>query len=322
MAKRRRIIVRRLVIVLTVLVLLTMAFIYLWPLGETSLSTSHPQTLTYAESVANIAAVQANEANIDVRPECRTQFLTHGSATAKMIVMFHGVGACPVQFAAMGTYFYNRGYNVYIPRAPHYGLTSNRDHGKVTAQELVSYTDSSVTIGTGLGTEHDVIGISGGGVLATWAAEYRPDAVDRLEVLSPFYAPSKSAVPFFERRFLSVLYGLGILPDSFNSAKSTALSFHALGQYMRLTANFKSDPVNTNLKSITSVTAPGDMAIDHEPARTIPQHIATTNNLTLNLPLLPVSWGLGHDIATAEPNRDINGHSTDLYPIYFTGLEN
>jgi pimeloyl-ACP methyl ester carboxylesterase len=307
-------------VVLALLVVLA-GFIYLWPLQTHSLQTAHPASLTYDQAVERIQSLRQQDGQAGARAECRTGFYTHGQATARVVVMFHGVGECPQQFDAMGRSFYDQGYNVFIPRAPHFGLADNRQHGRVTAQELVGFADNAVTIGTGLGQEVSLIGLSGGGVLATWAAEYRPDAVSRVEVLSPFYAPSTSQVPLWQRRFLSVLYGYGLLPDGFNSPSPNALSYHALGQYLRIVDNLKSKPVNPKLRTVASVVSAGDNAIDHDLARRIPAHLATTNGLNLTLYNPPAEWHLGHDIAKAEPNADINGHSQDLYPIYLRLLE-
>ncbi len=295
--------------------LVAVGFIYLWPLGTPSLQTAHSAQLTYDQSIGRVQALRQVDEQVGARAECKTGFYTHGHKTAKAIVMFHGVGECPLQFDAMGRYFYEQGYNVLIPRAPHFGLPDNREHGKVTAQELVTFADSSVTVGTGLGDELSLIGLSGGGVLATWAAEYRSDAVSRVEVLAPFYAPSATQAPVWQRRFLTVLYGYGILPDQFNSSSPGALSYHAMGQYMRIVGNLKA-PHNPSLRSVAAVVSSGDDAIDHTLARQIPSKLAAANSLNLAFYTPPAEWGLGHDIAKGEPSADINGHSRDLYPIY------
>ncbi|HSX01601.1 MAG TPA: alpha/beta hydrolase [Candidatus Saccharimonas sp.] len=292
--------------------------VYLYPLNSASLRTHHDTVLSYDESVSKVEGLVAADESAGARDECRTRFYNHGKKTGRAIVMFHGVGECPQQFEAMGQYFYAQGYNVLIPRAPHFGLADNRLHGQATAQELVAYADQSVTTASGLGDELQVIGLSGGGVLATWTAEYRTDVVSRVEVLSPFYEPSVSLVPIWQRRILDVLYGYGILPDGFSD---TGLSYHALGQYGRIVANFKANPTNSGLKSVATVISHGDGAIDHDLAQSIPSHLAAVNHLSVRLYMPPAEWGLGHDIAKAEPNHDINGHSQDLYPRYFDLLQ-
>lgn len=296
------------------LALLLVGFIYLWPLQTKSLQTAQAQTLSFEQATAKVASLREQEKASGVRPECLTTAYTQNSKAAKSIVMFHGTGACPQQFDALGRYFFERGYNVLVARSPHYGMADNKEHGKATAQELTAFASQSVDIAAGLGEEVGVTGLSGGAVLATWASEYRTDQVERLLAISPFYSPSTTEVPAWQHRILAVGFGYGIIPDQFS--EPWGLSYHALGQYLRITANLKDQPVNKNLKSVDSVISYGDTAIDRQLAESVPAKIAATNQLSYYPSYPPAEWNLGHDIVGTVNNKDISNRQNDLYPLY------
>jgi esterase/lipase len=76
---------------------------------------------TYADAVARIQAFQARE-GAEVNPLCRTALLTHGQWVERAITFLHGFTSCPKQFDQLGQRFFERGYNVFIPREPNHGL--------------------------------------------------------------------------------------------------------------------------------------------------------------------------------------------------------
>lgn len=62
----------------------------------------------------------------------------------------------------------------------------------MTSAELTEHVDTCIDIAAGLGDEVWVVGLSAGGVLASWAAATRPE-IRRAAVASPFVAPK--AIP-------------------------------------------------------------------------------------------------------------------------------
>jgi carboxylesterase len=125
----------------------------------------------YDDSVGVISSSIANEP-ADVNPTCNPILLTHGEKTEHVIVFFHGFTSCPGQFLELGERFYDLGYNVYIPRAPFHGLKDKRTFAldNLTAEKYTAYAERAVSVAGGLGTHVTVMGISGGGVLASWIA--------------------------------------------------------------------------------------------------------------------------------------------------------
>ena len=147
---------------------------------------SHPQLKTnYDAVVSEISQIQKQEIP-EINPLCSTQLLTHGKKTAKVIVFLHGYTNCPQQISVLGSKFFDLGYNVYVPRQPHHGLKDRltTDIQFLTAEEMVKFTDEILDQAHGLGTEVILVGLSGGGTMAAWAAQNRPD-LDRAVIVAP-----------------------------------------------------------------------------------------------------------------------------------------
>jgi len=309
-------------IILT-LVLLIVAAIYFWPLKSKHLQTGAPASVNYTQAIKQHAAIIQEEKDASVLDDCTSKLYTHNKRTDKTVVMLHGVTACPKQYEGLAATFFEAGYNVYVPRAPHHGFSDNKRHGEVRASELVDYVNQSVTLATGLGDEVGVVGLSGGGMLATWAAEYRPE-ITRALILSPFYEPAAAQAPKWQLPFLNVLYGFHILPDQFTvpaTADGAAFSYSALANYNIVTKNLKSNPDNVSLKSLAVMMSEDDDQIDLDLARSIPKTIADANqSMFFSTTDLPADWKLGHDIASLD-NKNVAARSDQLFDLYLTAYE-
>jgi len=146
--------------------------------GELDAYTRDP-VRDYDSAIARFAQVQAREeADQALNPVCHSKLLTHGRKVERAIVLMHGMTNCPQQFVDFAPLFYERGYNVLIPRMSHNGL-ANRDTDAlkyVTAEELRDCSNNMVDIARGLGEHVTYAGISMGGVTATWVAHAAPDS--------------------------------------------------------------------------------------------------------------------------------------------------
>ncbi|MCL4300071.1 MAG: alpha/beta fold hydrolase [Anaerolineae bacterium] len=174
------------VILIIALLLLAVVILRLPPHPKSLVSKPRPAQ-NYEEAIKRVEALQ----NLDtpaVNPVCRTLLLTHQQKVERVIVLLHGYTNCPQQFRHLGTKFFELGYNVLIPRAPHNGLADRltQDQAKLTAEELVALTDEAVDIAQGLGEHVTVAGLSMGGVMAGWAAQYRRD-IDQAVLISPTF---------------------------------------------------------------------------------------------------------------------------------------
>lgn len=167
------------------------------PLNTSSLFSNPNPISSHELAIAKIQELKLLD-TADINPVCHTIFMDHGRKTEKVLVIFHGYTNCPKQFEKLGQMFYDRGFNVFIPRIPHHGL-SNRltnDLSNLTAEELAQFSDQSIDIAQGLGDNVYVTGISAGGVMAAWAAQFRD--VKKAIPIAPIFAysyPKSTALP-------------------------------------------------------------------------------------------------------------------------------
>jgi pimeloyl-ACP methyl ester carboxylesterase len=147
-------------------------------------STPHPAG-DYDEALARFATMQALDGP-EINPVCRSTLLTHDERTEQVIVLVHGITNCPRQFVRLAPLFFDRGYNVLIPRIPWNGFAdqSGTAMEHLTAPDLRAFSDEIVDIAGGLGEHSTVLGLSGGGVVAAWIAQCRSD-VERVVVIAP-----------------------------------------------------------------------------------------------------------------------------------------
>jgi pimeloyl-ACP methyl ester carboxylesterase len=169
-------------------VLLLLFLLLLLP-SDTRKLTSHPRpVVSYDEALRRIQAIQAGQ-DPAINPACSLQFMTHGQRVKRAIVFAHGFTNCAKQFQALGEAFYKLGYNVLIPLLPHHGLADRltTEQGRINARELAEYADMVVDIAQGLGEQVVLAGLSGGGVVTAWAAQYRDD-LDLAVLISPAFS--------------------------------------------------------------------------------------------------------------------------------------
>lgn len=293
----------------------------LWPVRKKSLQTPRKEQFSFLSAQAKVAEIDRQEKAAGVKAGCYSKLYVHPQPTAKAVLMIQGVAACPTQFSNLAQYFYDRGYNVYVPLTPHDGMTDNLEHAKVSTQELVDYTNTSVNITDALGSQVGVIGLSGGGNLATWASQYRPE-VKRLLALSPFYEPSSTQSPKWQIRPLLVFYGNNLLPDKLNKPDDPqhALSYWALAKYVTVFKNLPKSAKNTGLQHVAVVMADDDGLIDQPLALKTLGGIAGANHISLERYQVPTSYQLGHDIISPD-NSYVVQHQSFLLQKYFSLYE-
>ncbi|MCB0196414.1 MAG: alpha/beta fold hydrolase [Anaerolineae bacterium] len=151
-------------------------------------STHSVPAKNFDEAIARADIFQTKDDEVALYPGCESQVMTHGQKVEQVIVLLHGYRNCPKQFYALGTIFYEQGYNVIIPRMPHHGLADvlATDQAQLTADELAAHVTEAVDIAEGLGDDVTVAGISTGGVLAGLAAQNRSD-IDQAVLIAPVF---------------------------------------------------------------------------------------------------------------------------------------
>ena len=168
--------------------------------------------LDYDSAIARFAQVQAQEeADSTLNPVCYSKLLSHGRKMERAIVLMHGMTNCPQQYVELAPLFYERGYNVLIPRMPHNGLadldTDSLKH--LTAAELRDCANTMVDIARGLGDHLTYLGLSVGGTMAAWVVQYRAD-VDQVVLIAPAFT-YKQGLSVGRSRFM--MYVFLLLPN-------------------------------------------------------------------------------------------------------------
>jgi len=122
----------------------------------------------------------------NVNPLCRSRLYTHGRRVERSLVLLHGFTNCPQQFDALGNQFYERGWNVFIPRYPRHGYTDrlNTTIAELRSDHLLAVANRAAEAGSALGERLTVAGLSLGGILTGVVAQNRED-VRRAVLIAP-----------------------------------------------------------------------------------------------------------------------------------------
>src|SRR5919204_36684 len=104
----------------------------------------------------------------------------------RSLVLLHGFTNCPQQFDALGKTFFERGWNVFIPRYPRHGYTDrlNTSIAELRADHLKAVANRAVDAGAGMGERLTVAGLSLGAILTGLVAQTRAE-IDRAVLIAP-----------------------------------------------------------------------------------------------------------------------------------------
>ena len=153
--------------------------------------SSHPDPApSYEEAVLTVDAFWDVEEREPLAPEGPSIAMLTGERTPKAVVLFHGYTTVPRQFRLIAQGFRDAGCNVWVPRMPFHGLPDRLTGAPsaLTAPMLRDHADRAIDVARGLGDSVTVVGLSGGGSLATWCATARDD-VDETVAISPLMKP-------------------------------------------------------------------------------------------------------------------------------------
>lgn len=139
----------------------------------------------YAEGI-RIAQTIKDLDGPNVNPLCQTRLYTHGEPVARSLVLLHGFTNCPQQMDTLGRQFFEKGWNVFIPRYPRHGYKDrlNTAISELRAEHLVALANRAAEVGTRLGHRLTVAGLSLGAILTGLLAQSRSD-VDRAVLIAP-----------------------------------------------------------------------------------------------------------------------------------------
>jgi alpha-beta hydrolase superfamily lysophospholipase len=278
-------------------------------------SNSHP-VQSYEEATKQIDVLRTDRQS-EMNPDCLLQLLTHGKKVQHVIILVHGYTNCPAQFGELGQQFYELGYNVLIAPLPHHGLANriNDEQGQLTGKELAAYADQVVDIAHGLGEHVDMAGISAGGVVTAWAAQYRSD-LDTAMIISPAFGfqqiPTRLTAP--------AMNITSLLPDSFTwwdpNLKEDVAPFHtypryskhALAQIMRIgfAVQVKSWISAPAAHRIIIVTNANDTSVNNMLTAEVVRRWQRSG-LKVETYEFPISLGLDHDLIDPDqPHQPVD----------------
>jgi esterase/lipase len=265
---------------------------------------------TYAEALGRVAERQQADDRV-AAPGGRSVFMTHGAPTSRVVVLFHGFTNSPRQYEHLAARLYEHGDNVYVPRLPHHAERNGnaRTLAGLTATELRASADSAVDVAQGLGDSVIVAGVSAGGTLAAWVAQYRAD-VRRAVIVAPVFAigrvPSLLDTPLMNLALRIPNLTRNTSPDSARPDRELGVSTRAIAQILRLGAavlqmSKERRPLTPNIVFVVN-------ANDHTVKTSAAIEVARNWSARGASPVayqFPKSLGLPHDIAEeAHPNAD------------------
>ena len=194
----------------------------------------------YAAALARLEAL-AGQDDDRIGPVCRTRGLLHGRPTEQVVILVHGLTNCPQQWAPFADLLYRRGCNVLLPRMPRHGLADRMttEPSRLRAEELRDFADRTVDIAAGLGRQVTIVGLSAGGIVGAWAAQYRPE-VARAILISPSVGFGQYGA-WLQHLFMHVLLALPDVETHHFSRAERAMPYayvgwssKALGEVLRL----------------------------------------------------------------------------------------
>jgi carboxylesterase len=307
------------IIAIIVLIIVILLVLGLKPYKVNAEISSNPAG-SYDEAAARIEQIRAGEAElVELNPECGTLLFTHGEKTDNVIVFLHGFTSCPDQFAQLGGEYFEKGYNVYIPRTPRHGIRDRLGNPLkgLTAEELAEFATQSADIAQGLGERVIVAGLSGGGSMTTWLSQERSD-VDLAIPIAPFLG-----IGFIPRILNRPLTNLLLLaPDFFQwwdpinkeyNPKSMPYSYtryptHSLLENMRLgfAAEEAARRVKPGAGAILVITNADDGSVNNDVIAEFEKMWMENGEQFLQTYQFPKELGLPHDIITpGRPDSNI-----------------
>ena len=263
----------------------------------------------YGEAVERITAAAARDATELLAPEGPGFALLTGGRTERSVVLFHGYTSAPRQFLIIAEAYRTAGCNVWVPRMPFHGYVDRltRDLSLLTAPMLRNHADRAVDIATGLGERGTVVGLSGGGSLATWCAVERPEVAETVAI-SPLMQPL--GVPHWATRALAAVlphvpdwyaWWYPRMKDAMPGYGYPDFSYRGIGALLQL-VYWAQRVADRRPRSVagrfTLVKNEGDERLDSAFNVRLVERLVPPDRLTIHT--IPASEGLIHDIVTPE----------------------
>jgi esterase/lipase len=279
--------------------------------------------MDYEKAAARFALMRAKEEkNQELNPVCRSQLLTHGKKMERVLILMHGMTNCPQQYAQLAPLFFERGYNVLVPRMPFNGLADpeTRALRNTTAEGLRDCSNMMVEMAYGLGEQITFGGISVGGVMAAWVAQNRAD-VDKAVLISPAFTISRGMGVRLSRMVMRLFL---IMPNVMTQrirpfTGALGHNYHGfatrgLGQALRLGFAVYDAAKTTKpaARSVLVITNAADPAVDNRITYKLAERWKARGLERLDTCIFDASYRLIHDIIDPDQQEQ---QTAVVYPV-------
>jgi alpha-beta hydrolase superfamily lysophospholipase len=141
----------------------------------------------YIDGLAKARVIMARD-DARIGPTAKTLLLDHGARTPWSVVLFHGFTNHPGQFAQFAAQLYALGVNVLVPRMPLHGYADRMTDAlkSLTAEMLLECSYQAADAATGLGERVAIAGLSMGGSICAYLAQYRADIATSMPIAPDF----------------------------------------------------------------------------------------------------------------------------------------
>lgn len=291
---------RRSAVILLAALCIALAVTATLPVARDDLASQPRPMSEYESAAAAISRRQSVDARVAV-PSGRSIFLGHGHRTATAVVLLHGYTNSPLQFDSLARILFRDGDNVYVPRLPRHAerIDGPAALSCLTPEELRTAADSAMDVAAGLGDSVVVVGLSMGGTMAAWIAQFR-SGVRRVILVAPLMGLARVPAPL-----ASPLANLAVrmpnvntnAPDHEQADRELGWSSRTVGQILQLgiavqRASAKRPPA---AREVAIFLNGNDHTISTSPvldvARRWREHGATVREYELSATL-----GLPHDV--------------------------
>ncbi|MCA0297084.1 MAG: alpha/beta hydrolase [Actinobacteria bacterium] len=318
-ARIRKVLARVGIVLLAIVVLL--GVLLFTPVLDPDMSAKPAPLSSYAESKAAIDTVLAQERQLPLLDRGGSIADLTGAKTPVALVIFHGYTNTPDGFRLVAKAYQEQGYNVWVPRMPHHGLADKMtdDFSKLTAEELRAYADAAIDIASGLGEKVWVMGLSGGGALATWAAAERSE-VARTILISPLLNPG--GYPAWEVPPMARALRLSPV-DVYNwwapekGADNVAgmiyprYSLKGIAAFLGVRLWLDRKPAGVVKGTVLLIRNAGDASIDANFNEQLVRRITPANQVEIYQ--IPASAHLGHDYVAPDPEFGTDAQVAEGY---------
>jgi len=289
-------------------------------LHELKALPSH-QVTDYDTAMTKIAHIQEFEKTLPLQDICHTTVLTHGRKVEQAIILMHGMTSCPRQFIELGTLLFEQGYNVLIPRMPYNGYTNldTTDLKYLTMKDLRDCSAVMIDIAHGLGEHITYAGLSVGGTMAAWVAQYRAD-VERAILIAPAFTVDRHLGVNVSKLIMYLLYLLpNLMTQNFRRGHGSSFGYRgfatrSLGMMMRLGFSVYEVARKTKpaVQSVLVVANAADPSMNNAIIRSLVQRWQKNGLKYCEMYEFDASHHLPHDIiGTKNPQQQV----AFVYPI-------